>query len=130
MRPVKPDEYPEERPDELDYSGLRPFPVDDLTLDALEHAMGGAFTVDEDGTHHLVGADFSVNQLLDWLAGIDRDNDAILELLSDPEDPRLPVYYDPRPQFHYTDIIRSLIAEVRRLRTQCWMNDPTRNDDA
>lgn len=99
------------------------FPVDDVTLAALEHAMGGAFTVDEDGTHHLVGADYSVCQLLDFLAGIDRNNDTLLELLSEPDDYGSPIYYDPRPHYHHSDVIRSLIAGVRRLRAQIGEQD-------
>jgi hypothetical protein len=110
-------EYPEERPDEFDYSALRPFPVDDLTLDALEHAMGGAYTVDGDGTHHLVGADFTILQLFDWLAGIlHEDDNVVLQRMSDVDDPGIPIFYDPRPQFHINDVVRALIAEVRRLR--------------
>lgn len=92
------------------------FPVDEVTLAALEHAMGGAFTIDDDGNHQIAGAEFSVQQLYDFLAGIDRTNDTMLELLSDPADPETPIYFDPRPQYHHSDVIRSLITEVRRLR--------------
>jgi hypothetical protein len=42
----------------------QPFPVDDATLLAVEHALTGAFTVDPDGTHHLVGAVYALNVLL------------------------------------------------------------------
>lgn len=100
---------------------MKSFPVDDLTLDALEHALGGAYDVDEDGTHHLVGADYSLDQFLDFVAGIDPTDASAVEVL-DPGDPTesgwagAPVYIDNRPHYHPNDVIRSLIAEVRRLR--------------
>lgn len=99
---------------------LPDFPVDDATLLAVEHAMGGAYTVDDDGTHHLVGADYNLAQLLDFMAGTTGQDPN--EEVIDPGDPDLPGYagarivYDTR--IHYTehDLIRALIAEVRRLR--------------
>lgn len=64
------------------------FPLDDFVLNALEHAMEGAYIVDDNDMHQLVGASFSTQQLLDFLGG-----------------------------YHHTDVIRALIAEVRRLRS-------------
>jgi hypothetical protein len=98
------------------------FPVDDATLLALEHALGGAYTVDPDGTHHLVGADYSMTELLDFLAGCtgrDPNEELIREGREDSNDWRdAPIYYDTR--IHYSEhcVIRALIAEVRRLRTK------------
>lgn len=85
-----------------------PFPVDDFTLDQIEHALGGAYSVTEDGTHTLVGADFSLTQLLDFLSGFDP---ARLEPTDDPDT----FVYDGAV-YHEDDVIRALIAEVRRLR--------------
>lgn len=38
---------------------MNTFKVTDEFLDEMTHAMGGAYTVDTDGTHTLVGADYS-----------------------------------------------------------------------
>ena len=90
------------------------FPVDDITLDAIEHALGGSYTVDEDGTHHLVGSDYTLSTLLDFLSGYDASK---LELMDgENEWDAIPVYSYPEALYHHTDVIRALIAEVRRLR--------------
>lgn len=87
---------------------LPPFPVDDFTLDQVEHALGGAFTVDDDGTHRLGGADFSLSRLLDFLSGYDPNR---LEATDDPD-----VFVYEGAVYHPNDVIQALIAEVRRLR--------------
>lgn len=108
--------------------GLPPFPVDDATLLAVEHALGGALTYDrpddaalDDEGPWLVGATYSMSTLLDFMAGTmgEDPNEEII----DPGNPDLPGYagarmvYDTR--IHYTEhsVIRALIDEVRRLRT-------------
>lgn len=90
---------------------LPPFPVDDFTLDQLEHAMGGSFTIDEAGEHQLVGADFSMSALLDFLSGYDPSQEKLLE------DGPIPVYeYTGGPLYTRDCVIQALIDEVRRLR--------------
>ena len=85
---------------------LAPFPVTDSILDLVEHALNGAL----DDNHELVGAEFSLHQLLDFLSGYDP---AKVEQIGED------IYkYVGGPLYHYTDIIRALIAEVRRLRPQ------------
>lgn len=87
---------------------LPSFPVDDVTLDCLEHALNGAWHVDADGNHRLVGADYSFTQLLDFLSGYDP------AWLIETE-PGI-VEYRGGALYHSHDVIRALIAEVRRLR--------------
>lgn len=87
--------------------GLPDFPVDDGTLNLLEDSLNGSFTVDADGTHHLVGADFTVSDLLDFLSGYD---EAKLETGENGWEEY------PDPLYHINDVVRALIAEVRRLR--------------
>lgn len=107
---------------------MSPFPVDDATLLAVEHALGGALTferpdsapLDDEGPW-LVGADYSLAGLLDFLAGCTgRDpNEVVLR----EADPTLPgfmgaeIVEDTRTHYSEHDVIRALIAEVRRLRT-------------
>jgi hypothetical protein len=87
---------------------LPDFPVDDITLDLLEHALDARLTFTEDGTLTHVGADMTVPQLLDFLSGYDPS-------LSEPtEHPDIKVY--PHPIYHEHDVLRALVAEVRRLR--------------
>jgi hypothetical protein len=88
---------------------LPSFPVDDVMLDAVEHALGGAYTVDPDGTHRLVGAAYSLSHLLDFLAGYEPE--ATVPLSDGPI-----VEYVGGVLYRPDDIIRALIAEVRRLR--------------
>ena len=107
---------------------LPPFPVDDATLLAVEHALGGALTYDrpddnadfEDEGPWLVGASYSLATLLDFLAGCTgRDPNEELIRPGDPERPGYEgaeVVYDTRPHYSEHDLIRALIAEVRRLR--------------
>lgn len=90
-----------------EYSTLPSFPVDDATLLAVEHALGGSLTV-EDGQPILVGADYSLWDLLEFLSGYDPDKsvpigDGVYE-------------YVGGPIYHPDDVIRALVAEVRRLR--------------
>ena len=94
---------------------LPPFPVDDVMLDAVEHALGGALTVDEAGTQRLVGADYSLPQLLNFLSGYDPEQ---VVPLVDEDGYEVPGWTEYVGGVMYTRdcIIRALIAEVRRLR--------------
>lgn len=89
---------------------LSTFPIDDVTLSAIEHAMGGSFTVDSDGTHRLVGADYSMSDLFNFLSGYDPD--AVVMISEEVAE------YVGGPIYNRDDIIRALIAEVRRLRAE------------
>src|SRR5690242_2151591 len=109
---------------------LPPFPVDDATLLAVEHALGAALTYDRpdhalsdsaDNGPWIVGAEYSLSQLLDFLAnstGRDPNEELIRE--ADPERPDTwegaAIVYDTREHYSEHDLIRALIAEVRRLR--------------
>lgn len=117
---------------------LPPFPVDDATLIAVEHALGGALTLDrppdadpDDAGPWLVGADYSLSALLDFLAGTTgRDpNEELLQAGRDestlPEWERgrggwqdAEIVYDTRVHYSEHDLIRALISEVRRLRAE------------
>ena len=90
---------------------LPSFPVDDVTLAAIEHALQGSYTLDEHGNHVLVGAEFTLDRVLDLAAGIDRSQDADhLHPVSEG------VVVDDRVHFTPNDVIKALIIEVRRLR--------------
>lgn len=98
---------------------LPTFPVDDAMLDSIEHALGGTLTLerpedadpDDDGPW-LIGADYSLHQLLDFIAGHDEEN-----LIHLGDSGGIPTYEYPFPLYHPNDVIRALITEVRRLRT-------------
>lgn len=86
-------------------------PVDDRALDLYEEALKAGYTVDEDGTHHLVGADFSLPHLLDFFSGYDSTKSVLIGY-----DGGTPIYEHTEPIFSERDLIRALIVEVRRLR--------------
>jgi hypothetical protein len=91
-----------------------PFPVDDITLDLIEHSMQGAYRVDPDGTHHLVGSDMTLSGLLQFFSGY---NPEFVEQYVDEdgfEVPDLTVY--PYPVYSHESVIQALIDEIRRLR--------------
>jgi hypothetical protein len=90
------------------------FPVDEIALNAIKHALGGAYTVDPDGTYHLVGADFSFQDILNFYSGYDSSK---LQQMKDEDGYDIPDWFEyPDPIFSCTDVIRALIAEVERLR--------------
>lgn len=95
---------------------LPPFPVDDATLASVEHALGASLTFDADDVlmerPRVVGADYTLTDLLDFLAGVKDDPDGMLEFVQDnPE-----IWYDPRPHYSFHDVIRALVDEIHRLR--------------
>lgn len=94
---------------------LPPFPVDDIMLNAVEHALGGALESDSDGNLQLVGSDYSLSTLLDFLSGYNPEQvipyeDEDLHTWDDV------VEYIGGALYHEHDIIQALIDEVRRLR--------------
>jgi hypothetical protein len=92
---------------------LGPFPTDETALDQIKHALGGAFTVDEDGTHHLQGADFTLNQLMEFYSGYDPEDSYQDGYIGD-----VPLFIHTEPMYHYHDVIRALIDEIERLRAE------------
>lgn len=112
---------------------LGPFPLDDVTLDAIEHSLGYCLTFDGENGEQLdqprgIGADYSLSTLLDFLSGaLGRDpNEVLISPGRDESD--LPEWERGRnwanaeivedTRVHYTerDLIRALIGEVRSLR--------------
>lgn len=108
---------------------LPDFPVDDLTLDAIEHSLGYCLTIDDEGNPVSDGsADYSLDTLLDFLAGtIGRDPNEIL-ISPGRDESDLPewergrdwssaeIVEDTRIHYSKHDLIRALVAEIRRLR--------------
>lgn len=86
---------------------LGPFPLDEVTLSNLEHALHGHYVIDEDGQHLLEGSEFTVAGLLDFLSGWD--------------DAKLVDHGDGWSEYegqvyHEHDVIQAMITEIRRLR--------------
>lgn len=80
---------------------LPPFPTDDVTLLAVEHALNYSLIINEDGNPASSGkADYSFYELMDFLAKVGPD----------PE--------DGFQTYSHSDVIRALIAEVLILRGQ------------
>jgi hypothetical protein len=81
------------------------FPVDDFTLTQLEHALGTC--KGEDG---LVGGEFTLSMLLDFLSGADESRSTLID-----ERGGIPVFecWDARYSEH--DVIRALIGRIREL---------------
>jgi hypothetical protein len=110
---------------------LPPFPVDDITLDAVEHALGYSLTLDENDRPVSSGAaDYSLSTLLDFMAGcVGRDPNEIV-ICEAREESDLPewergrdwsnaaVVEDTRIHYSEHDLIRAFIGEVRTLRAQ------------
>ena len=110
---------------------LPPFPVDDLTLAGLEHALDYRLVRDPESDGEFPykgeGADYSIHEFLDFVSGttgsegvyrvghdgepIDADEAARDDALGLDQ-----VWVDERPHYTLNDVVRALIAEVRRLR--------------
>lgn len=105
------------------------FPTDDATLAAVEHALGAVTEIDAAGERSIVGADFTLGRLLDFLSGtLGDDPDATIidpGRVETPDD--LPpflrgitsaqIVLDSRPRYSEHDLIGALVAEIRRLRS-------------
>lgn len=101
---------------------LETFPVDDTALDAVLHGMAGAYEVDEDGNHTLVpfngeGGDFSLHDVLMFYSGYDPSK-VVPYVDEDGRSHKYITEYTGGTLFTVEDIVRALIAEVRRLRPQ------------
>lgn len=99
-------------------------PLDDAALDAIDHALAGAYTTTEDGTtdgtHELVGAEYTLTQLLDFWSGIDPADDGVLVGYTNDG---TPIFEIPGVCLSERDLIAALVAEVRRLRARHDLSD-------
>jgi len=94
---------------------LPPFPVDDSTLDLLEESFKAAYTIAEDGEHQIVGAEFNLPRLLDFLSGSDPDRSHLIGYSGDG----IPIYEMWDQHYSERDVLIAMVAEVRRLRQAC-----------
>jgi hypothetical protein len=85
---------------------LPPFPVDDATLDLLEAAMNPREHGDPEATKS------SVWPLLTFMSQLCGSDTNAVESVDDNG-----IRFMRDPQYHTNDVIESLIAEVRRLRS-------------
>lgn len=100
---------------------LPDFPVDDFTLDQLEHALNTCidgpmlmpFSDEDPGPRKLVGGEFTLSQFLDFMSGYDPER---ATLIGDAEG--VPIYRGWDQHYSEPCVIRALIAEVRRLRAE------------
>ena len=92
---------------------LPPFPVDDFALAAVEHGLDACLNEDNEN----IGSEFSLHEVLDFYSGYDPSQEVVLEAEADTPFGRLTISeYVGGPIYHHNDVIRALIAEVRRLR--------------
>jgi hypothetical protein len=87
---------------------LGTFPTDDAALNAIEHALGACFKIDDNGEHVRIGADYSLGDLCRFYSGYRRE--AIVSLSEDV------VEYVGGPVYTVNDIIAALITQVRQYR--------------
>lgn len=90
---------------------LGPIPLDDDALTAIEHALNAVYTLNAEGQPQTTDADYNLPQLLDFWSGFDRD-DGVHDGYIDG----VPVYVFEKPTYSERDLLRALVAEVRRLR--------------
>jgi hypothetical protein len=95
---------------------LPEFPVDNDMLDRLDHALGTCWTYNDGGerVHH--GGDYTLPELLDFLSGYDPSLAIPLGEGSGPFGGDVEWTEYPFPTYHEHDVIRALMAEIRRLR--------------
>ena len=90
------------------------FPVDDSTLMAVEHALGGMLQYDEEtDDFNVIGADYSLYALLEFLSGVSEED---FEEVDDDDEYGIPVVICNKPIFHPDNVISALIKEIKRLR--------------
>ena len=92
---------------------LPPFPVDEVTLSNVRHSLSASFGED----HEIVGAEFSLHRLLDFMSGFD-------ESKVEYEDGSEGVACYPHPTYTYHDVIRAMLDEILRLRDYGASSDP------
>ncbi len=87
------------------------FPVDEIALANLKHALNGSYTLGDDGDPVLIGADFTVDSLLKFYSGYSSENEIFDGFVGGIE-----TYTYAGIVLSEHDIIRALIAEIERLR--------------
>ncbi len=102
---------------------LPPLPLTDEVLDQVEHALGAVYEVTETGEHVLTGADFTLSTLLDFLAGHDPE-DCYLDGYGDLGLGGAPIYISLSPSYSVHDLVKALVAEVRRTRAALHADTP------
>lgn len=98
---------------------LPDFPVDDFTLDQLEHALNTCidgpmsipFTDEPEAPRKLVGGEFTLSQFLDFMSGHDPKRATLVG-----EVDGIPIYESWDRHYSESNVMRALIAEIRRLR--------------
>lgn len=104
---------------------LPPFPVDDFTLDQLDHALNtclGDVIPDTGGRHEKVGGEFTLSEFLQFMSGYDADRSTLIGYTDTipgtgiPTDHAVPIYEHWDESYTERCVIRALIAEVRQLR--------------
>ena len=105
----------------MDRRELPDFPVDDFVLDQLEHALNTSVEVLDDGSYSPVGGEFTLNRLLEFMSGYDPERRSLIGYTAgifgegDPAG-AIPIYESWDEHYSERDVMRALIAEVRRLR--------------
>lgn len=116
---------------------LPPFPTDDATLAAVKHSLGAVLSFDEDdggapGAPAIVGADYQLATLLDFLSGSTDDDDPAvyrinkwnLEPIDADDAARDDVmgadqwWIDERPSYTEKDVIEALLDELDRVKSK------------
>lgn len=97
---------------------LPPFPVDDFTLDQLEHALNTSIEVTDDGEWKPVGGEFTLSKFLDFMSGHDPERATFVGYAGDPAGfgEQVPIYESWDQSYSEHCVIGALVAEVRRLR--------------
>jgi hypothetical protein len=97
---------------------LPPFPVDDFTLDQLEHALNTCVEVLDDGSRKPVGGEFTLSTFLDFMSGYDKERSTFVGYAGDPVGfgEQVPIYESWDQHYSHETVIQALVAEIRRLR--------------
>jgi len=91
------------------------FPVDESTLNNVKHALGARLDDQGDGYPIVVGADFTLHQLLDFYSGYMPETNRPLGMIETPFG-RMEAEEVEAELYTVHDLIEALIAEVERLR--------------
>lgn len=90
-------------------------PLDEVSLGMIETAMATSYRVDPDGTHRRVGGTLMLDDLLNFWSGYDSTREVPAVDEHGHEIPDVFVYEGGSVLSEH-DVIRAMIAEIRRLR--------------